>query len=213
MHTVYNDLIRFSSYVSPINLSFNQYLLLTDEPVLIHTGSTDIAKNLIQPLKEALGERTLAYIFVSHFESDECGGLKTILDSFPAAKVLCSEVTSRQFAGFGIVAETIPQKGGDKIKAADFELEFITYPSEMHLWDGLLLIENNRKILFSSDLVFHPGEVKEEAVVGDITGELQNISHAQVPDKEKRQALISTLTGKEIDFVAAGHGDCIRKGV
>lgn len=32
------DLHLFTDYMQPVNLSFNQYLLLTEEPVLFHTG-------------------------------------------------------------------------------------------------------------------------------------------------------------------------------
>jgi len=212
MSTVYNDLIRFSSYVKPINLAFNQYLLLASQPVLIHTGSIGIARELIAPLKAALAGKSLSYIFVSHFESDECGGLGVILAAFPEAKVLCSEVTARQLKGFGLLDEVFTKQDGEKIKTPDYELEFITYPSEMHLWDGLLLIENHRKILFSSDLVLRMGEVKEEVIESDIPTEIEHITHAQIPDEEKRQLLIEVLKKKDIDFIATGHGPCVKKG-
>lgn len=209
MQTVYKDLIRFSSYISPINLSFNQYLLLADEPVLIHTGSVDMAKELLLLLKKALDGKALAYIFISHFESDECGGLGVILNEFPEAKVLCSEVTARQLAGFGLAGDTLVKQGGDRLKTNDYELEFITYPSEMHLWDGLLLMENKRKVFFSSDLVFRPGQVKQEPIQSDILVELGEIAHTQMPDDEKRRSLIKTLKEKEVEFIATGHGDCV----
>ncbi|OTP41348.1 hypothetical protein A5797_002571, partial [Enterococcus faecalis] len=38
--TVLNEeLYQFSTYIEPINLTFHQYLLLGDEPVLVHTGN------------------------------------------------------------------------------------------------------------------------------------------------------------------------------
>lgn len=37
------DLHLFTDYMQPVNLSFNQYLLLTGEPVLFHTGSAQQA--------------------------------------------------------------------------------------------------------------------------------------------------------------------------
>lgn len=209
MQKVYTDLLRFTSFIPPINLSFNQYLLLTNEPILVHTGSYQSAKALVSKLKEALSGKELSYIFVSHFESDECGGLPIILEAFPNAKVLCSEVTARQFAGFGINANCITQKGGDTLKTDDFELKFITYPSKMHLWDGLLLIEKKRKIYFSSDLVFRMGEACSENIKGNIKAEIENISDDQVASPIKKQALISELLSKEIKFIATEHGDCV----
>lgn len=38
------DLHQFSTHISQINLSFHQYLLSTDEPILIHTGNVKQAE-------------------------------------------------------------------------------------------------------------------------------------------------------------------------
>jgi len=41
------------------------------------------------------------------------------------------------------------------------------YPSEMHLWEGLLLMENKSGIFFSSDLVFRLGEFNGSVIEGN----------------------------------------------
>lgn len=79
--TVLNEeLYQFSTYIEPINLTFHQYLLLGDEPVLVHTGNIIQAEALLPQLKAALKGKELKYIFISHFEADECGGLRVILE-------------------------------------------------------------------------------------------------------------------------------------
>ena len=176
MATIYDDLYQFSRYIPPINLSFHQYLLLTDEPVLVHTGSIDQTEALIPQLKEVLGDRQLKYIFVSHFESDECGGLSLLLRDFPEAKTICSGITARQLIGFGITNEAIIKKPGEKLISSDYELEFISYPSEVHLWEGILLMENKRKIFFSSDLIFGMGEANGEVIDGNWQKEVDSIT-------------------------------------
>ena len=40
------DLYQFSTYIPQINLSFNQYMLLAEEPILIHTGNMKQAQQL-----------------------------------------------------------------------------------------------------------------------------------------------------------------------
>ena len=99
MSIIHNDLHQFSNYIPTINLSFHQYLLLTDEPILVHTGSINQTETLIPKLKEVLGDKELKYVFVSHFESDECGGLSLLLKNFPQVKTICSEITARQLIG------------------------------------------------------------------------------------------------------------------
>lgn len=210
MTTVYNNLHQFSSYVPPVDLTFHQYLLLTDEPVLVHTGSMQQAESLIPQLKSVLNGKALNYIFISHFESDECGGLSLILKEFTEAKPVCSEVTARQLNGFGITNYAIIKKPGEILITGGSELEFISYFSEMHLWEGLLLIENKRKIFFSSDLMFRLGKADGSVIDGSWQEEVNNISHMQVPDPEKRLQLQQNLKKLNPKFVATGHGPCVR---
>ena len=210
MSSVYEDLQQFSSYAPPIDLTFHQYLLLADESILIHTGSVQQAETLVPQLKEVLAGRTLKYIFISHFESDECGGLSLILKHFPEAKPICSEVAARQLSGFGITNDIIIKKPGEKLVSNEYELEFINYPSEMHLWGGLLLIENKREIFFSSDLVFRFGNAHGIVLEGNWQTEIENITSQQIWDPQQRVQLQQTLVKFNPKFVATGHGPCLK---
>lgn len=210
MKNICDDLHQFSSYVPQIDLTFHQYLLLTDEPLLVHTGSMQQAETLIPQLKDVLADRVLKYIFISHFESDECGGLSLILKHFPEAKPVCSEVTARQLMGFGITNDIIIKKQGEKLISDGYELEFISYPSEMHLWEGLLPIENRRGIFFSSDLVFRFGKANGTVIEGNWQAEIDNISQEQVPDPMRREQLQRNLMQLHPKFVATGHGPCLK---
>ena len=210
METIYNNLYQFSSYVPPINLSFHQYLLLIDDPVLVHTGSIDQTERIIPQLKEVLGDKKLKYIFISHFESDECGGLSLLLKNFPETTAICSGITARQLIGFGITNKAIIKKPGEKIIGSNYELEFISYPSEVHLWEGLLLIENKRGILFSSDLIFGMGEANGEVVDGNWQKEVDAITSDQIPSTEYRAKVQQTLSKLSPKFAAVGHGQCIK---
>ncbi|RII32770.1 MBL fold metallo-hydrolase [Clostridium chromiireducens] len=210
MTVIYNDLHQFSNYVQPINLTFHQYLLSADDPLLVHTGNIHQAEALIPQLKEALNGKELKYIFISHFEGDECGGLEIILENFPQAKPICSEVTARQLSGFGITDEFVIKRDGERLTTNEYELEFINYPSEMHLWGGLLILENKRNIFFSSDLMFNLGEASGTVVESNWDDEVNNISHEQVPDSNKRAELQQNLLKLNPKFIATGHGQCIK---
>jgi flavorubredoxin len=210
MTSIYKDLYQFSSYVPPIDLTFHQYLLLADEPVLFHTGSMQQAKTLVPLLMDVLNGKVLKYIFISHFESDECGGLSYILEHFPGAKPICSEITARQLSGFGIAEDYIIKKPGEKLFIEGHELEFINYPSEMHLWEGLLCVENKNGIFFSSDLVFRFGKAAGTVIEGNWQTEINNINQDQVPDPVRREHLQNNLMQLHPKFVATGHGPCVK---
>jgi flavorubredoxin len=210
MTRVEQDLYQFSTYIPPIDLSFHQYLLATDEPILFHTGNAQQAASLIPQLKAALNGKTLKYVFVSHFEADECGGLSLILGNFPGAMTICSEVTARQLSGFGYRNEVIIKNPGEKLNSNWYQLEFIGYPSEMHLWEGLLVIENQRGIFFSSDLMIRHGEANGTILNSDWNTEIDNIRQDQVPDPERLGKLRKNLAQLSPGFVATGHGPCLR---
>ena len=83
MEKIYGDLVQFTEFMPSVDLALHQYLLMGDEAILIHTGTLNYSKELIPKLKEVLDGKNLKYIYVSHFESDECGGLSEILKAYP----------------------------------------------------------------------------------------------------------------------------------
>ncbi|MGE5605483.1 MAG: MBL fold metallo-hydrolase [Bacteroidota bacterium] len=210
MPRIYEDLVQFSTHFAPINLSFHQYFLPGDEPLLVHTGNVQQAKAFLPQLKAELKGKELKYIFISHFEADECGGLTYILEQFPNAKPICSEVTARQLGGFGLTNDVILKKPGEKLFTDNYELVFFAYPSEMHLWEGLLSMENRRGIFFSSDLMIRFGESAGSIVDSDWNAEINNIRPEQVPDPARLAKLQDTLSQLKPKFVATGHGPCLR---
>lgn len=210
MSEIYKDLYQFSTYVKPIDLTFHQYLLLGDESMLVHTGNDEQALRLIPEVKTLLAGRPLKHIFISHFEADECGGLASVLKAFPEALPLCSEVTARQLSGFGITHKAVTKKAGEKLVLPGAEYEFISYPSEMHLWEGLLMTENTRGIFFSSDLMIRFGDARGTVIDGNWNEEVEGITAAQAPDDEKRKVLQGTLSKLKVKFVATGHGPSLK---
>lgn len=206
MIPIYNDLYQFNSYVEPIDLTFNQYLLLSDEPTLIHTGDVNQVLNVIANLKEILNDKSLSYIFISHFEADECGGLTTLLKEYPEAIVVCSYVTLRQLKGFGIEANFLAKNSGESLITNASELQFISYPSEMHLWEGLFAYEQRRKIFFSSDTMISFGKYNNNVEKSSWQDLVNSISTTQIPDLAKLEETKSLLRNLDVDFVASGHG-------
>ncbi len=210
MQQIFDDLYQFTSYVPPIDLTFHQYLIDIDEPTLVHTGNRRQAEALIPQIKKVLAGKELGYVFISHFESDECGGLEIILKEFPQAKVISSEVTARQLDGFGITSDVLIKGPGDEMIIGDAGFKFISYPSEMHLWEGLLLYDLKRGILFSSDLMIRFGNSGVKILENTLEGELSRITQEQIPDTKKREMLIENLRKESIKFIATGHGQCIK---
>ena len=210
MTQIYPDLYQFTDILEPMKLSMHQYLLLTDEPILIQTGAVPQTEATLPKLKELLGERSLKYILISHFESDECGGLSLVLKEYPDAIAVCSEVTARQLWGFGIARNVEIKKPGDSFSSKDFDFEIIGYPSEMHMWEGLLFTEKKRRIFFSSDLMFAIGENHGQIVANNWEDAVSTSGAEQLPNIDMQKKLIDDLRTLKPKFIASGHGPCIK---
>lgn len=209
MTQILPNLYQFTDFIEPIKLSMHQYLLLTEEPVLVQTGAVPQAKATIPKLKQLLGERSLKYILVSHFESDECGGLSCVLEAYPQAVTICSEVTARQLMGFGITNNFQIKKPGDTLVGNDFEFQAIGYPSEMHMWEGLLFLEKKNGIFFSSDLMFGMGVTHGQVIEMKWEDAINTSGAENLPNPDHREKLIGDLRTLSPEFVASGHGPCI----
>lgn len=207
---IFDNLIMFSTYNEHINLSFNQYLLLGEEPILIHTGSHAMTEKLVPKVNDILGDRELAYVFISHFESDECGGLAHLLKHFPAAKPICSAVTARQLTGFGMMDDVIVKSAEDTLSLKDLNLKFVAYPSEMHLWEGLLLFEENQGILFSSDLFVKQGNLSDTIVNSNLSKEISKIASHQIPNPVALKIMQDNLAKLPVKYIVPGHGSVLK---
>ena len=210
MNEIYNDLYQFTYYIPPIQLSLHQYLLLTEEPILIHTGTFKQSENIIPQIKELLGDRQLKYIFVSHFESDECGGLPVLMREYPGAVTVCSEITARELHGFGYTGTVAAEKNGEKLIGNDFEFSFVDYASEIHLQYGLLFMEHKRGIFFSSDLMFRLGDMHGKTLESSWREEVASIGLDRVANVDRLRIMKKDLLKLSPDFIAAGHGPCVK---
>jgi flavorubredoxin len=69
--------------------SFNQYLIVDDEPLLFHTGPRRLWTQLNEAVSRVMPVERLRWLALSHFEADECGALNRFLQAAPQAEPLC----------------------------------------------------------------------------------------------------------------------------
>jgi glyoxylase-like metal-dependent hydrolase (beta-lactamase superfamily II) len=76
----------------PGGFSFNQYLVMDDEPLLFHTGPRALFPLVSQAIAKVVPVASLRWLAFSHFEADECGALNELLAQAPQATAVCSMV-------------------------------------------------------------------------------------------------------------------------
>lgn len=78
----------------------------------------------------------------------------------------------------------------------------------MHLWEGLLLFDRTRGILYSSDLFMGFGDLAAQVQDSSLEEELGGISREQIPHDRKKEELKRALRSLMPGFIAPGHGAC-----
>ena len=161
-------------------------------------------------MKELLAGRPLKYLFVSHREWDECGGLSVLHEMFPETIVICSQNAAANFKFNDYDGKVIVGFPGKPLVDGELELDYLPYPVEPHYNMGILAYEKNSGVFSSTDLFLKGGdtggqvlEANWKELVDGIPDNFLNMG----PQQSKTIAAMQAIAPK---FVAVGHGPCFR---
>jgi flavorubredoxin len=173
VHEVADGIYRINT---PINFpdgqgfSFNQYLLLDDEPLLFHTGPRQLFPLVSEAVATLMPLERLRYVGFSHVEADECGSLNLWLARSPAAVPLCSQVGA--MVSVNDMADRPPRAlaDGERLSLGRHTVQWFDTPHTPHGWDCGLLMDTTTDTFFCGDLFTQPGHGQQALTEGDILG-------------------------------------------
>ena len=150
--------------------SFNQYLLVADEPLLWHTGPRRMFPLVSGAIAAVMPIDRLRYVGLSHFEADECGAMNELLAAAPAAVPLCSQVAA--MVSVTDVADRAPRAlaDGEQLVIGRHTLQWFDTPHVPHGWDCGLMMETSTGTFLCGDLFTQPGHGEQALTDGDILG-------------------------------------------
>jgi hypothetical protein len=100
VHEIADRIYRVNTPVTveggPGAFSFNQYLIVDDEPLLFHTGPRKMFPLVREAVGSVMPPDRLRYIAFSHVEADECGSLNEWLAT-ARARCLCAARSQRWY--------------------------------------------------------------------------------------------------------------------
>jgi flavorubredoxin len=142
-----DGIYRISGMVDIYGITFNQFLIEDERPMLIHTGPVGLYEQIEAKLKEVIPLQKLAYVSFLHFESDEWGGM-AFLDSADA-KLVCSDLSSKlNLAGwYNVPADHISFWDNETLKTGKRQFRFIMTP-HVHHWDSMMIYEPLQSLFF-----------------------------------------------------------------
>ncbi len=153
----------------PGGFTFNQYLVLDDDPLLFHTGPRRLFPMVREALSAVMPAQRLRWVSFSHYEADECGSLNDWLAVAPRAEPLCGRIGA--MVSIADVADRAPRAlaDGETLRLGHHELTWIDVPHLPHGWDCGYLFDRSTSTLLCGDLFTQPGCADGPAVTeGDI---------------------------------------------
>ena len=153
------------------SFSFNQYLIVDDEPLLFHTGPRKMFPLVHEAVESILPAASLKYIAFSHFEADECGSLNEWLAAAPRSVPMCSVIGA--MVSVNDVADRPPRAlaDGEVVSLGRHSVRWFETPHMPHGWDCGLMMDETTSTLFCGDLFTQGGGAELPAMTeSDILG-------------------------------------------
>jgi flavorubredoxin len=198
--------------VVPGGFSFNQYLIVDDEPMLFHTGLRRMFPLVREAVTTVMPVERLRYVGLSHFEADECGSLNEWLAVAPQAVAVCSRVAA--MTSVQDVADRPPRAlaDGEMLALGKHRVRWFDTPHLPHAWECGLMMEQQTRTLLCGDLFTQPGDKTPALTESDILGPSEQMRKgldyfAHAPNTRE---MLERLAAEEPATLACMHGSAWR---
>ena len=210
VHEIADGIYRISTPVTIPGggFTFNQFLVVDDEPLLFHTGLRKMFPLVREAVQSVIPVSSLRHIAFSHVEADECGSLNEWLAAAPNALPLCGAVGA--MVSIDDLADRSPRTLQDQeaLSIGRHEMRWFDSPHLPHAWDCGFLLEMSTKTLFCGDLFTQGGADLPAVTKSDILEpseafrqQMDYFSHT----KNARE-LLERLASTEPTTLACMHG-------
>jgi len=149
---------RISTYVDQARLTFNQFLIDAEEPLLFHTGMRALFPAVSEAMQKVLTPSGLRWIMFGHYEADECGAMNQWLEAAPSATVAHGAVGVMVSINDQATRPARPMDNGETIDLGGRRIRYIATPHVPHGWDAGLIYEEQTQTLFAGDLFTRTGK-------------------------------------------------------
>jgi flavorubredoxin len=169
-----DGIYRLSTYVPdiapPAGFTFNQFLVMGDEPLMFHTGLRKMFPLNRDALARIMPPERLRWIAFGHYEADECGAMNEWLAVAPNATV--AHGATGCLVSLNDMADRSPRVLADG-EAIDLgrgrRVRYIDTPHTPHGWDAGVVFEEETGTLLCGDLFTQLGN-GPALTEGDVVG-------------------------------------------
>jgi len=208
-----HEIYRFSTFVpeiaAPLGFTFNQYLIVAEQPLVFHTGPRMMFRSILEAVSRIVSPSKVKWISFGHVESDECGSMNQWLAAAPEAQV-CHGATAC-LVSLNDLADRPPRvlADGEVLDLGGKRVRLIDTPHVPHAWESGLVYEETTGTLFSGDLLAHLGNgaaithdsIVEPAVIAEEMFKSTSLTPRTAP-------IIRELAALKPRRLAVMHGSC-----
>jgi glyoxylase-like metal-dependent hydrolase (beta-lactamase superfamily II) len=219
VHEIAAGIFRISVPVPPSAMpggfTFNQFLLVDDEPLLFHTGPHKMFPLVRQAVAHVLGDvARLKWVGFSHVEADECGALNEWLEAAPQATPVCSQVAAMVSVSDFAIRPARALADGEELSLGKKRVRWLDAPHLPHNWECGYLNESTTRTLLCGDLFTHGGAdgppITESEVLGPSEAFRQATPPGSVAIERGSRAILEKLAATEPRTLALMHGSSYR---
>ena len=196
----------------PTGFTFNQYLIVDDEPLLFHTGPRKLFPVVREAVDSVVPASSLRYLGLSHYEADECGSLNEFLAIAPQAAPLCGNVAKMVSIDDVADREARGMADGEELSLGKHTVRWLDAPHLPHGWECGYIFETSTSTLFCGDLFTQPGAEHEPIIESDILGPSEAMRGAMdyYAHAKNTGELLGKLAESEPTTLACMHGSAWR---
>ncbi len=215
----------FHGYQTPRGTTYNNYLIIDQEPVLVDTVKYNFSEITIKNIRQLIDPSMIKHVVINHIENDHATALDKIMELCPKAKIYITQKGKEGLERFFDLSkwEIVVVKTGHTLNSGKKTLMFIETPM-MHWPDSMITYVKEDKLLISQDafgqhlasterfddeFVENNNEwLLEDAIWDYYANILMPFGFIIKPKIEELQKM-----GVEIDMIAPDHGIIWRKHV
>ena len=174
INEIADGIYRLSTFVPdiapPAGFTFNQFLVMGDEPLMFHTGLRKMFPLNREAVGRIISPEKLRWIAFGHYEADECGAMNEWLAIAPQAEAAQGQTGC--LVSLNDMADRPPRtlQHGETIELGrGRRVRYIDTPHTPHGWDAGVMYEEQTGTLLCGDLFTQLGN-GSSLTEGDIVG-------------------------------------------
>ena len=200
-------------YIVPNGMAYNSYVILDEKVAIMDTVDAGFTNELLDNIKNVLGDRTPDYLIVQHMEPDHSANIVNFVNEYPEVKIVASSkafVMMKNFFGTDFADKQIVVGEGDTLSLGKHNLTFVTAPM-VHWPEVIVTYDSTDKVLFSADGFgkFGALDVEEEWACEARRYYIGIVGKYGIPV----QTLLKKAAGLDIQIICPLHGPVLTENL